>query len=116
MLQVLGIDHVVLRVSDRERTLAFYCGVLGMAIEREQPELGLTQLRAGRSLIDLITADGALGRRSSGPPGVPGSSVDHIALEVMPLDEAVRAHLGEHGIDVIEAGLRYGARGSGPSL
>jgi glyoxylase I family protein len=41
MLQVLGIDHVVLRVLDRERALAFYCGLLGMSIEREQPELAL---------------------------------------------------------------------------
>jgi glyoxylase I family protein len=68
MLQVLGIDHVVLRVLDRERALSFYCGVLGMSIEREQPELGLTQLRAGRSLIDqrLMALSGAeaLARRS----------------------------------------------------
>jgi glyoxylase I family protein len=117
MLQVLGIDHVVLRVLDRERALAFYCGVLGMSIEREQPELGLTQLRAGRSLIDLITIDGALGRRSSGPSVGHGPRVDHIALELAPVDEAaLQAHLGRHGVDVVEAGLRYGAGGEGASL
>jgi glyoxylase I family protein len=117
MLQVLGIDHVVLRVEDRVRALAFYCGVLGLSVEREQPELGLTQLRAGRSLLDLITLDGALGRKGSGPSEGRGPNVDHIALEVMSFDAAaVQAHLGRVGVDVIEAGLRYGARGEGPSL
>jgi glyoxylase I family protein len=117
MLQVLGIDHVVLRVVDRERALGFYCGVLGLSIEREQPELGLTQLRAGRSLIDLITFDGVLGRRQKGPCAAPGARVDHIALEVAALDAtAVQAHLGRHGVDVIEAGSRYGARGEGLSF
>jgi glyoxylase I family protein len=117
MLQVIGIDHVVLRVAERERALGFYCGALGLSVEREQPELGLTQLRAGRSLIDLISTDGALGRTGSDPAAGSALNVDHIALEVMPFDErALRAHLGDHGIDVIEAGLRYGARGEGPSL
>jgi glyoxylase I family protein len=117
LLQVLGIDHVVLRVADRERALGFYCGVLGLSVEREQPELGLTQLRAGRSLIDLVTTDGVLGRRDSGSAAKIGAGVDHIALEVGPLDEsAVQAHFGHHGVDVVEAGLRYGARGEGLSL
>ncbi|HYC07988.1 MAG TPA: VOC family protein, partial [Steroidobacteraceae bacterium] len=58
---VQGIDHIVLRVRELPRALAFYRDVLGCALEREQPELGLTQLRAGRSLIDLVTIDGPLG-------------------------------------------------------
>src|SRR5207237_4046455 len=55
---VQGIDHIVLRVRELPRALAFYRDVLGCRVEREQPELGLTQLRAGRSLIDLVTLDG----------------------------------------------------------
>src|ERR1017187_2347358 len=64
-----GIDHIVLRVVDLGRVLRFYSDVLGCAIEREQPEIGLTQLRAGRSLIDLITVDGKLGAAGGAPPG-----------------------------------------------
>ena len=54
-----GIDHIVLRVRELPRSLAFYCELLGCTIEREQPQLGLTQLRAGSSLIDLVTLDRA---------------------------------------------------------
>ena len=57
---VKGIDHIVLRVRALPRALVFYRDVLGCRVEREQPELGLTQLRAGRSLIDLVTLDGPL--------------------------------------------------------
>jgi glyoxylase I family protein len=116
MLRILGIDHVVLRVADRERALTFYCDVLGLSVERELPDLGLTQLRAGSSLIDLITADGVLGRRGSDAIAGVGANVDHIALEVAPLDEAaLQAHLTRHGVEVVESGLRYGARGEGRS-
>jgi len=62
---VKGIDHIVLRVRALPRSLVFYRDVLGCRVEREQPELGLTQLRAGRSLIDLVTLDGPLGQASA---------------------------------------------------
>src|SRR2546423_11703257 len=45
------IDHVVLRVVDVARMEHFYCAVLGCTIERRQDEIGLIQLRAGRSLL-----------------------------------------------------------------
>jgi trans-2,3-dihydro-3-hydroxyanthranilate isomerase len=117
MFQVLGIDHVVLRVPDRHRALSFYRDVLGLTVEREQSELGLTQLRAGSSLIDLITIDGALGRAVPATSARPVSDVDHFALEIAPFDEgALRTHFAFHGVDVVEAGLRYGAGGEGSSL
>lgn len=108
--EVKGIDHVVLRVADRERALAFYLGVIGLTIERQVPGIGLTQLRAGRSLIDLIEiGDGAA------PAGEP--NMDHVCLEIAPFDEAsLRAWLGDHRVEIVEAGLRYGAAGEGPSL
>ena len=54
MLKLEAIDHLVLRARDLPRMLAFYCDVLGCEVEREVPELGLTQLRAGNALIDLV--------------------------------------------------------------
>lgn len=43
--------------------------------------------------------------------------MDHFALGVAPFDEAaIRAHLAAHGVDVLEAGPRYGAEGEGPSI
>jgi len=67
---VTGIDHIVLRVRALPSALGFYRDVLGCSVERQQPELGLTQLRAGRSLIDLVTLDGPLGRAPE--PATPG--------------------------------------------
>jgi glyoxylase I family protein len=114
---ILGLDHVVLRVRDTERMIAFYRDVLGCGVERAQPEIGLVQLRAGRSLIDLVALDGKLGRAGGAPPGREGHNVDHVCLEIGSFDEAaLRTYLVAHHVTVGEAGSRYGARGEGPSL
>ena len=115
--QVLGLDHVVLRVRDIERALAFYRDVLGCALERSLEDLGLYQLRAGASLIDLVPVAGELGRMGGAAAGAEGRNVDHFALKIEPFDEAaLRAHLEAHGIAVGEVARRYGAEGQGPSL
>jgi glyoxylase I family protein len=117
MISVREIDHVVLRVSDVAAMLAFYGDVLGCAIERRQDEIGLIQLRAGRSLIDLVPIDGALGRAGGTAPGKEGRNLDHFCLRVEPFDErAIRARLESHGIDAGPLASRYGAEGEGPSL
>ena len=104
-----GLDHVVLRVADLERAVRFYCGVLGCREERRVTSIGLVQLRAGASLIDLVPADGA--------PEVAGGNMDHFCLRIDPFDEAaLRAHLASHGVEVGEIATRYGAEGLGPSL
>jgi glyoxylase I family protein len=109
-----GIDHIVLRVRALPRSLAFYRDVLGCALEREQPELGLTQLRAGRSLIDLVTLDGPLG--AGEPPG-PGRNLEHFCLTVAPFDEeSLSVWLAARGITVHAPALRYGAEGEGRSF
>src|SRR5256885_16161508 len=84
---VTGIDHIVLRVRTLASALVFYRDVLGCRVEREQPELGLTQLRAGRSLIDLVTLEGPLGRASAAPCAA-GPTADHFCLAPAPVSEA----------------------------
>jgi catechol 2,3-dioxygenase-like lactoylglutathione lyase family enzyme len=114
---VKQIDHVVLRVRDLEQSLAFYVDVLGCRIEKRQETLGLIQLRAGGSLIDLVPLDGPLGRRGGAPPAKEGRNVDHFALQIAPFDDAaIRRHLAQHDIPVSEWGQRYGAEGTGPSI
>lgn len=108
------IDHVVLRVADVARSLAFYVDALGCTVDKVQPDIELTQLRAGLSQIDLVPING---NRGSGEPIGPGRNVDHFALEIAPFDEpAIRAYLQAHGIDAGESKRRYGAKGYGPSL
>lgn len=110
------IDHVVLRARDVIAMLAFYCDVLGCHVERRQDEIGLVQLRAGHSLIDLVAVDDALGRMSGAPPGNDACNMDHLCLRVEPFDvDAIVAYLNANGARVGDFGSRYGADGEGPS-
>lgn len=114
--EILHIDHLVLRVRDVEAMRAFYCDVLGCRVERRQDAIGLLQLRAGASLIDLVALDGPLGRLGGAGPGEQGRNVDHFCLRVDPFDRtALLGHLQAHGVRVGDYGSRYGADGEGPS-
>lgn len=114
---VTGIDHVVLRVRDMDRSERFYTQVLGCAVEHRQDSIGLVHLRAGASLIDLVAVDGALGRSGGPAAGVDGHNVDHICLRVSAFDvDAARAHLERHGVAAGDVGLRYGSSGEGLSI
>ena len=114
---VQGIDHVVLRVRDVEGMIRFYQDVLGCAVERRKDDLGLIQLRAGRSLIDLVDVNGELGQKGGAAPGAEARNMDHLCLRIDPFDEApLRAHLRAHGVEAGELVTRYGAEGDGPSL
>ena len=111
------IDHVVLRIRDLDRSLNFYVGVLGCTIDKRQEGIGLIQVRAGSSLIDLVPLDGLLGRMGGAGPQMEGRNVDHFALQIVPFDEAaIRTHLERAGVAITDAGQRYGAEGTGPSI
>jgi catechol 2,3-dioxygenase-like lactoylglutathione lyase family enzyme len=117
MIRIRDIDHVVLRVRDLERMIDFYCDALGCALEWRRDDLGLVHLRAGRSLIDLVPADGPLGRKGGAPPGAEGRNMDHLCLRVEPFDQAaIVAHLRSRGARIGEIAPRYGADGKGPSI
>jgi catechol 2,3-dioxygenase-like lactoylglutathione lyase family enzyme len=116
-MRVLGLDHVVLRVADAARSLRFYGEALGCAEERRDDELGLIQLRAGTSLIDLVPLDSRLGRAGGAPPGSEGHNQDHFCLRVAPFDaEALCDRLRRVGAEPGPVERRYGAEGFGPSL
>ncbi len=118
MLEVAGIDHIVLRTDKLQSMLDFYQGILGCDIERETPaDIGLTQLRAGNALIDLVTIDSRLGRMGGGAVTNTENNVDHFCLQLKAIsEEEIRAHLESHGIEVGEFGERYGAEGLGQSV
>ena len=117
MLQFAGLDHVVLRVTDTERALAFYRDILGCRLERHVEDVGLLQLRAGSALIDLVPVEGELGRRGGAAPGPEGRNMDHFCLRVEPFDEQkIRDYLARMSIECGETARRYGAEGFGPSI
>lgn len=116
-IRLREIDHLVLRVVDLGQMERFYCEVLGCTVEKRQEALGLVQLRAGRSLVDLVPVSGPLGQMGGAPPGREGRNLDHFCFRVDPFEvEAIRAHLAAHGITAGEVAQRYGAEGYGPSL
>lgn len=115
---VQRIDHVVFRVRDLPRSIAFYQSVLGCEVVRQREHLGLVHLRAGASMIDLVGVDGALGARGGDAPGEGARNVDHLCLRVEPFDEAgIVAHLHRHGLAPLGAAeVNFGAEGDGLSL
>ena len=70
--KIREIDHVVLRCRDQARMIDFYTRVIGLVEERRLDQIGLVQLRAGASLIDLVPSSEA--RIES------GLNVDHFCL------------------------------------
>ena len=117
MFRIREVDHLVLRVTDLDAMLRFYCQVLGCSVERRQDAIGLVQLRAGHSMLDLVPVDGKLGRMGGAAPAREGRNLDHFCFRVEPFDgEAIRSHLQAHGADPGPVEQRYGAEGEGPSI
>ncbi len=103
------LDHLVLRTSDLERLVDFYCG-LGCKVVREVETVGLVQLAAGESMIDIVRAE----REQS--PG--GPNLDHFAIRVAPFDkEAILEYCRTNDIPAEAPDfLLLGADGIGPAV
>ncbi|MCP9929954.1 VOC family protein [Cyanobium sp. AMD-g] len=116
-MEIIGIDHVVLRCRDLKRMERFYADVLGCVVTRRNDALGLIHLKAGSGLIDLADVNGELGRRGGAGPGTEGHNLDHVCLRIEPFDEgALRVHLRRHGLEAGPLHHSYGAEGVGPAL
>jgi glyoxylase I family protein len=115
---VQRIDHVVFRVRDLRTSIDFYRTVLGCDVVRQREHLGLAHLRAGASMIDLVSVDGQLGASGGAAPGKEARNVDHLCLRIEPFHEAdLVRHLNQHGITPLgNAEINFGAEGDGLSL
>src|SRR4051812_13757080 len=109
MIQVLGIDHVVLVTSDVERAVQWYADRLGLVPERldrwRRGEGLFASLRISpSSIIDVFA-----GERT-------GINVDHLSFEVDPAaDLHAIAASGEYDVDH-EPFVIWGARGDGLAM
>ena len=111
-----GIDHVLLLVGDTARATAFYTDVLGCEAISAMPEYGMMQFRAGRSMIDLVDVSGAEGDWAQ-PDVRGGRNLDHLCLALVRTDEqALRGHLKQHGVAIVEEGTHAGFLGETLSL
>jgi glyoxylase I family protein len=109
-LKVAELDHVVLRCRDQRKMLDFYTQVLGLAEERRLDQIGLIQLRAGASMLDLVPA--------TEPRIESALNVDHFCfgIDAADLNQVLR-YLRDHSVEVLgEPATRYGARGMGQSV
>ena len=115
MIRIRELDHIVLRVREPRTMIDFYCDVLGCRLEKRQETLGLIQLRAGSSLLDLVPIQSELVGTSA--PTNTGISLDHFCFRIDPFDAGqITDHLSRYGIDAGELSSRYGAEGMGPSI
>jgi glyoxylase I family protein len=87
MPKLRGIDHVVLRVKDIDVMRRFYCDLLGATHVAYRPEFGMSHLRVGAAMIDLVEVAGPLGKAGGAGPGREGRNLDHLCLRVQPFDE-----------------------------
>jgi catechol 2,3-dioxygenase-like lactoylglutathione lyase family enzyme len=117
MLKYRGIDHVVLRVADIDAMRRFYCDVLGAAHVAYRPKFGMSHLRVGGAMIDLVEVNGPLGRAGGAAPGKEARNMDHLCLRVEPFDQAaIVDHLRRNGVAVGDIKNRFGAEGNGVSI
>lgn len=117
MLSVRGIDHYVLRVRDIEAAQRFYCEVLGAQYVAHRSEFGMTHLRVGASMIDLVAISGQPGKPDAVAAGMESRNTDHLCLRVEPFDlERILAHLERLGVEVGEIRRRVDAEGNGVSI
>jgi len=118
MIRVKTIDHIVLRTDRVEEMVNFYCRILGCTVERTLPEeVGLSQLRAGDALIDIVAVDSKLGRAGGEAPSPTGNNLDHFCLQIEPFEESeLLEYLSSHCIETSDFEERYGAQGFGPSI
>ena len=107
-----GIDHVVLQITDVEGSLFFYTEILGLAVERVIEDMGLYQVRCGRSLIDLRALE-----EGSVLAGKDQRGIDHLCLHMHgDIDEIVR-HLKANEVPIVMGPVElYGATGYGTSV
>lgn len=119
MLKIGHMDHIVLNVSNIDRSLNFYSDILGLAAERVEEyhagKVGFPSVRINdHTIIDLFPPE----RQTKVVGEGFAENLNHLCLAAENDDmQAVADYLKEHGIDVETGPLpRWGARGTGTSV
>ena len=100
MLKPMALDHLALKVTDMERSLAFYQQVLGLELLRRSgpDEAGgcAAVLRVGGQLLDLFSRPDFISADKDKPVGM-----DHLCLQIeaASIDEVVET-LQQTGVEI----------------
>jgi catechol 2,3-dioxygenase len=99
------LGHVVVRVRDLKKSVAFYTSVLGFAVSDAYPE---TMMKGGMVFLRVNTDHHCLALVGGAEAPASHRDLHHLAFEVATLDEVVRArdHLRKHGVKIAFEGRR----------
>jgi catechol 2,3-dioxygenase-like lactoylglutathione lyase family enzyme len=116
-IEIVELDHIVIRCKDVERQMQFYVDILGLEPYR------VDEYRAGKVFFPSVrVSDGMIidlfPRPNEEPVGDGPRNLDHYCLTIAPTDlNKVAARLQEQGVTVEgEPKKRSGARGDGYSI
>lgn len=92
MVQVNGINHIVLHVQDVARAKKFYTELLGMSVYRENDRQAF--LHCGQQGVALF-------KKQGDTPLTTGNDLNHMAFDVTTgTYEALKAELEKYGVAV----------------
>jgi catechol 2,3-dioxygenase len=99
------LGHVVLKVKDLERSVAFYTQVMGFRVSDVYPD---TMMKGGMVFLRCNTDHHCLALIGGAKEEASAREMHHLAFEVATLDEVVRAreHLRRHGVRIDFEGRR----------
>lgn len=103
--KVQKLGHVVLRVKDLRRSVAFYTGVLGFQVSDVYPE---TMMKGGMVFLRCNADHHCLALVGGMKDDASAKELHHLAFEVATLDDVVRAreHLRAAGVKIDFDGRR----------
>jgi catechol 2,3-dioxygenase len=103
--KVQKLGHVVLKVKDLQRSVAFYTGVLGFRVSDVYPD---TMMKGGMVFLRCNTDHHCLALVGGAKEDASARELHHLAFEVATLDEVLRAraHLRQHNVKIDFDGRR----------
>ncbi len=103
--RITKLGHVVLQVSDLEKSLSFYTQILGFKVSDVYPE---KMMPGGMVFLRCHTDHHCLALVGAGTGQAKSQELHHFAFEVATLDELVRArdHLRAHKVPIDFEGRR----------